>query len=93
MLIESPAGTQPARPPIKLGTSRCQCTGCNEYFSSTHAFDKHRTGTFAKPGEWQGTRRCMTTAEMLAKGFQLREPGVWVTGARPANRVPAKAQP
>lgn len=85
------AGIPPAPPPIKLGTSRNQCTACLEYFGSDKAFDRHRTGKFARPGEWKGTRRCMTPAEMEAKGMERRPPGVWITGAKPV--IAHKAQP
>ena len=62
---------------MRLTNSRCQCGGCGLYFTSTSAFDKHRTGRYANTGEWQGTRRCLTTAEMDAKGMALRTDGVW----------------
>ena len=31
---------------MKLTGDRNQCQACKEYFNSTHAFDKHRTGDF-----------------------------------------------
>jgi hypothetical protein len=46
-----------------------QCQGCKEYFNSTGAFDKHRTGKHGVD------RRCMTTEEMIAKGFSLNAAG------------------
>lgn len=55
---------------MKLTGNRCQCGTCGAYFSRTSVFDKHRTGDFGTD------RRCMTEAEMLAKGMRLID-GVW----------------
>jgi len=41
---------------------RCLCRGCNTFFKSTRAFEKHRIGT----GEG---RRCMTADEMSEAGL------------------------
>ncbi len=85
MNTQPPAGTQPApQPRLQLTGTRNQCAACNQYFATTSAFERHRVGRHAKAGEWKGTRRCLTVEEMKAKGFELREPGVWVTGAKPA---------
>ena len=46
------------RPTRKLTDSRCQCSGCGEYFNSDTAFEKHRVGQFGVD------RRCMSLAEM-----------------------------
>jgi hypothetical protein len=54
-----------------LRGDRNQCQGCKEYFNSTGAFDKHRTGKHVID------RRCMTKDEMLAKGMVLRDDGFW----------------
>lgn len=48
---------------------RCQCAACDEYFGSERAFDRHRIGRFAEPGQWQGTRGCLTLSDMLAAGW------------------------
>jgi len=53
---------------------RCQCAACGEYFGSERAFDRHRVGDYAAPGQWQGTRGCLALAAMLADG--------WVRSAR-----------
>lgn len=50
---------------------RNQCTGCNQYFNSNFAFDKHRTGKHGID------RRCMTPDEMIAKGMVLLDDGFW----------------
>jgi hypothetical protein len=63
---------------MKLTGHRCQCAACGKFFSRSSVFDKHRTG------EYGGGRRCMTTAEMEAKGMRLTESGVWVGKARAA---------
>jgi hypothetical protein len=61
------------RPTRKLTDSRCQCSGCNEYFNSDTAFDMHRTGEFGKD------RRCMTPAEMLKAGMAKNADDWWIT--------------
>lgn len=70
---------------MKLGNDRCQCAGCGNYFRSTAAFDKHRTG---KAGE----RRCRSTDEMLARGMVRNAGGWWVSSAAkmPAELILAK---
>ena len=56
----------------KLSGDRNQCQGCNEYFNSTSAFEKHRTGEFGKD------RRCRTEQEMTAIGMGVNQAGFWV---------------
>jgi hypothetical protein len=55
----------------KLKGDRNQCQGCKEFFNSTGAFDKHRTGQHGVD------RRCMTLEEMLAKEMHLGDDGFW----------------
>lgn len=55
----------------RLSGNRNQCRGCNEYFNSNGAFDKHRVGRHGID------RRCMTPQEMLDAGFVIREDGFW----------------
>ena len=65
----------------KLRGDRCRCATCGEYFNSTFAFDRHRVGgyqTATKPS----TRRCLTVAEMAAKGMSVNPAGFWVTETR-----------
>lgn len=57
---------------MKLTGDRNQCQGCKEYFNSTAAFDKHRAGQHGVD------RRCLTPAEMLAKGMAQNSAGFWV---------------
>lgn len=52
-----------------LTGNRCQCPTCNEYFTSTRAFDRHRVGQFGTD------RRCLTAAEMDAAGFERNARG------------------
>lgn len=58
----------------KLRGDHCQCGACGHYFNSTYAFDKHRTG------DWT-TRRCLTAAEMQAKGMVISATGWWLSSA------------
>ena len=67
---------------MNLGTSRCQCPACGEYFNRVSTFDRHRSGSYAKPGEWSGDRRCLTVSEMQAKGWMKNSAGFWITGRR-----------
>ena len=55
-----------------LSGDHCWCRPCGLYFNSTHAFDKHRVGEYP-------ARRCLSVAEMLAKGMALNATGWWVT--------------
>lgn len=68
---------------MMLTGQRNQCRGCNQYFNSNLAFDKHRTGHFGH------NRRCLTPDEMIAKGMSLNKRGFWVTEAM-SNNVMAK---
>jgi len=53
----------------KLTGPRCQCPSCGLLFASVREFDRHRTGTYAKPGEWRGTRRCLRLEELVSRGW------------------------
>lgn len=65
----------------KLRGDHCQCAGaphagCGERFNSTRAFDKHRADA-------DSSRRCLSAAEMQAKGMALNARGFWITSKRP----------
>lgn len=62
---------------MNLSGDRNQCRGCGEFFNSTFAFDKHRTGDFGKD------RRCLTVDEMEAKGMSKNAAGFWVSSLMP----------
>lgn len=49
--------------------TKCQCTGCKEFFNSVSAFDKHRVN-----GE-----RCLSIDEMLEKKMVKNKTGHWCT--------------
>jgi len=65
-----------------LRGDRNQCPGCNEYFNSTAAFDKHRTGEHKNNG-----RRCMSSVEMTAKGMFVGSDGFWRGSAMPESVI------
>lgn len=67
--------------PMKLTNHRCQCAECGKYFSRTSSFDKHRTGKYGEGAE-KSKRRCMTDAEMRAKGMATTSTGVWLGSQR-----------
>lgn len=69
---------------MKLRGDRNQCQGCKEYFNSTLAFDKHRTGDHGS------SRRCMTVEEMQAKKMLKNADGFWITKAKPDSAISAK---
>lgn len=58
---------------LSVSNSRCQCSGCGEFFNSLASFDKHRVGTFGLD------RRCRTGCEMLEAGMDKNTAGYWVT--------------
>jgi hypothetical protein len=67
---------------MKLTDSRCQCKGCGEYFNSAKTFDGHRVGRFVPITE-PSQRRCLSAAEMTAKGWLLNQAGFWISGKLP----------
>jgi hypothetical protein len=64
---------------MKLGKQRNQCPGCDQYFNSNVAFEKHRTGKHGVD------RRCMTPEEMTGKGMLINHAGFWITEAYDPN--------
>jgi hypothetical protein len=65
----------------RLTGSRCQCPTCGDYFNGLDAFDRHRIGNYAKPGQ-SNTRQCLTVAEMIAARFIRNAAGCWMTDSR-----------
>jgi hypothetical protein len=61
---------------MKLSGNRCRCHHCGEYFNSLRGFDRHRTGTFKERGVH---RRCLSVAELVARGWSKNEDGFWIT--------------
>ena len=57
---------------MKLRGDHCQCTVCKQFFNSTYAFDKHRTGDWLE-------RRCLDVDQMKAKGMDTNRNGWWVS--------------
>lgn len=73
---------------LKLTGDHNQCPGCSEYFNSTFAFDKHRTG------DHEGNaRRCLTVSEMQARKMVKAASGYWVSSLMPqAITAPKEAK-
>ncbi|WP_160803633.1 hypothetical protein [Nitrosomonas sp. GH22] len=69
---------------LELTGDRNQCPTCNEYFNSTAAFDKHRTGKYGVD------RRCLTVQEMNNKGMSKNDAGFWITSTMPAKAYAAR---
>ena len=59
----------------KLTGDHNMCTTCGEYFNSSRAFDKHRTGQHGVD------RRCMSPDEMRAAGMTKNAGDWWITSA------------
>ena len=81
----NPPKAEGARPQLK--GDRCQCPSCREYFNSTYAFDRHRVGQF------EVDRRCLATAEMVAKGMAKNAVGYWVARKMPLRRSGKRLRP
>lgn len=71
----SPAPSKPT-----LTGNRCQCAACGEYFGALDTFDRHRVGDLAKD-----RRRCLTEAEMVARGWSRNGRGFWLRHRREAG--------
>lgn len=66
----------------KLTGQRNQCPTCLEFFNTNSGFDKHRTGDHT-----HGKRRCLSVAEMEAKGMKLNAGGFWIQPVRESSRA------
>jgi hypothetical protein len=71
----------------ELHGDRNQCAGCGEYFNSSAAFEKHRTGAYGSTtGDGiylPSSRRCRSIAEMEAAGMAKNSNGWWITAPNP----------
>lgn len=65
------------------------CRACGKVFTSTSAFDMHRTGSYGHPiygankkviGYTKHERRCKDEQEMLVGGMIQNKRGYWTTG-------------
>lgn len=68
-----------ANPGVQLRGDRNECAGCGELFNSTHAFEKHRTGSHGI------NRRCLTVDEMVSAGMVKGADGFWRGSAMPSE--------
>lgn len=66
------------------GTDKCRCAACGQYFKSSGTFTYHRVGNWENQG---ANRRCLTVAEMQAKGWLLNETGHWIREKRDASAI------
>lgn len=72
---------------MRLTGDRNQCQGCKEFFNSTFAFDKHRSGDHAG-----GQRYCLAPEAMLAKGMDKNAAGFWISSAMPEAAIGESAK-
>lgn len=61
---------------LPIGSNKCKCAACGEYFLTVKAFETHRYGKYTD-------RRCTETADMDKRRLSLDEKGYW--------RLPKKA--
>jgi hypothetical protein len=75
------------------------CRACGKVFSSTSAFDRHRTGSYGKPiyganrkviRYTKHERRCKDEQEMLEAGMIQNKRGYWTTGEFDASAFAKK---
>jgi hypothetical protein len=62
--------------------SQCLCRGCGKVFRSERPFARHFTGDYGP-----NTRRCLTAAELMAKGYVDGARG-WQFAPRPFGARP-----
>lgn len=74
-----------SNPRPHLTGGKNECPSCLKLFRSTFSFEIHRTGQIGVD------RRCMTTAEMLAKGMLTNASSCWVSEAMPSAALAAVA--
>jgi hypothetical protein len=67
---------------LGLKGDKCRCSACGLYFNSTRAFAEHRVGRYGID------RRCLSSAELAARGMRLTNSGFWTTST-PAGFAPA----
>ena len=72
----------------KLTASRCQCSGCGEFFNSTSAFDGHRVGGYATTTN----RRCRSSDELIVLGWSRNLAGFWIQRPMPRERPTARVE-
>jgi len=65
----------------RLTGDRNQCPTCHLYFNSSHAFEKHRTGSYGID------RRCLSASEMEAKGMVTNKAGFWIGNPRSQESI------
>lgn len=68
-------------PILPIGSPRCQCRTCGEFFNSPSVFDEHRV---------RGT--CLTVAEMTIRGWLVNAAGLWVSRLHGETRAEARTR-
>lgn len=64
----------------RLSGKRCKCMACGALFNSVSVFDAHRVGDWGDRG---ADRRCLTSDEMLRRGWLVNAKGFWISRRRP----------
>src|SRR5579863_20205 len=73
---------------LALRGNRCRCTACGDYFNSIFAFDRHRVGNYST----RTSRRCLTVAELAARGWARNAAGFWITRPMPREAATVRVE-
>ncbi len=68
--VNPPEGIEEA-PRLRVGSNRCQCVQCGQFFGSVTGFDKHQQRTR------DGNVSCLSSDEMWRKGMVQGPTGWW----------------
>lgn len=59
---------------------QAHCAACHEHFNSDYAFDRHREGVFAAPGQFRGDRRCIPVERLTEPYGKAKRPRLMRSG-------------
>lgn len=70
----------------RVGSRRCRCSACGQYFNSPSTFDRHRV----EPS--RGIRSCLSLREMFSKGWLLDAARFWIERKRRMDDSTSRAK-
>ena len=56
---------------LPIGSNKCKCAACGEYFGGVRGFDQHRVGDYPD-------RACLDVSGMEKAGLTLNDKGYWI---------------
>lgn len=62
----------------RLTGNRCECPSCGLLFTGIREFDRHRVGAFVKLAGGGHSRRCLSPAELVVRGWRQNDRGFWL---------------